>query len=88
MTPADLAALFAQARFPENLVAAKTDFTDDIATVAHVGDWRIGIHTGVRGGNYRDFDLGFDEAQAKAIVALIEAYRGAPDDSADLRATR
>ena len=74
-----VSALFAQARFPEGLVAAETDFKDDIATVAHVGDWRIGIHTGVAGGNYRDCERGNDEAQARAIVALIEAYRGRND---------
>lgn len=74
-SPAPLRELFERAGFPENLIAVNTDFSDDIATVLHVGDWRVGIHTGIPGGNYRDADLGFDEAQARFIVALIEMFR-------------
>lgn len=48
------------------------------ATVAHVGDYRIGVETGVPGGNYRDGLLGDKLADAALIAA-------APDLLAALR---
>lgn len=42
----------------------------EIATVAWVGDFVVGIPTpGFEGGNYRDADYGTDEADARLIAA-------------------
>jgi hypothetical protein len=48
------------------------DDKSDLATIAHCGEWRIGFHTGVPGGNYRDGLHGSDEADARLIAASAE----------------
>lgn len=50
-------------------IARKTDFNDDLVTIAHCGDWRVGVQTGIKGGNYRDWDGGSDEVHARLIAA-------------------
>ena len=53
-----------------------TSGKSDMVTVAHVGDYRVGVLTGIPGGNYRDTEYGTDEADARLITAapaMLEA---------------
>lgn len=52
----------------------KTDWDSGFATIAHVSEYRIGIETGVKGGNYRDYDLGDCAALAHEIAALRNLF--------------
>jgi hypothetical protein len=52
----------------------------DVATVAHVGVYRVGIRTGVPGGNYRDGRIASEEHDARLIAAapaMLEALKKA-----------
>lgn len=50
-------------------VARKCDFDDGLVTIAHCGEWRVCVETGIKGGNYRDWDGGSDEAHARLFAA-------------------
>ena len=50
-----------------------------LVTVAHVGDYRVGVETGTPSGNYRDAEFGHDKDDARLIAAapaLLEAIQG------------
>lgn len=76
MTPADLdrlEALYAKATKGVWL-QQKTDWESGFVTVAHVGEFRVGVETGIKGGNYRDHDFGGDVDDAALIAALHNAF--------------
>lgn len=63
----------------EPWVAVRDDIGVEVATVAHVGDYRVGVATpGYPGGNYRDTDYGTDAEDARRIVACVNALAGLP----------
>jgi hypothetical protein len=49
--------------------AEKYDATSTLVTVCVIGDWRVGAESHRAGGNYRDFDYGSEEADARLIAA-------------------
>ena len=64
-------------------IARKCDFKDGLVTICHCGDWRVGVETSIKGGNYRDWDGGNDEHHARLFSAapdLLVACEAALND--------
>lgn len=59
---------------PGYWLVQKTDWESGFVTVTHCGEYRVGIETGIKGGNYRDTEFGATADDAAMIAALRNAF--------------
>lgn len=45
-----------------------------LTTVAHCGDWQIGVDSGIKGGNYRDGLISDDDGADAHLIAILRNH--------------